>query len=155
MLLEIIIAAVIIVALLLLIGVKLQTILLDLGLVVLGLIVLTALSIILFFFLTDLFLLFRKPVKGIFLRVDDSGRMDHAIYQVGEEEYTCSFPAESFGRKRIYQENQEYLLLIPRSDRRKNALDRHSLVTIAIGTVISVVLVFFLAFGAAYIRTFI
>ena len=108
MLLEILIAAVIIIALLLLIGVKLQTILLGLGVIVLVLIALAMLSIILFFFLTDLFLPFRKPVKGKFLRVDDSGRMDHAIYQVGEDEYTCSFPAESFARKRIYQTDNVY-----------------------------------------------
>lgn len=153
MLLEIIIAAVIIVALLLLIGVKLQTILVGLGLIVLGLIVLAVLSIILFFFLTDLFLLFRKPVKGKFLRVDDSGRMDHAIYQVGEEEYTCSFPAESFGRKRIYQTEHDYLLLIPRSGSRKTALDRHSLFILGVGTVISVILTVLLAFGIPYFRT--
>ena len=153
MLLEIIIAAVIIVALLLLIGVKLQTILVGLGLIVLGLIVLAVLSIILFFFLTDLFLLFRKPVKGKFLRVDDSGRMDHAIYQVGEEEYTCSFPAESFGRKRIYQTEHDYLLLIPRSGSRKTALDRHSLFILGVGTVISVILTVLLAFGISYFRT--
>ena len=153
MLLEIIIAAVIIVALLLLIGVKLQTILVGLGLIVLGLIVLAVLSIILFFFLTDLFLLFRKPVKGKFLRVDDSGRMDHAIYQVGEEEYTCSFPAESFGRKRIYQTEHDYLLLIPRSGSRKTALDRHSLFILGVGTVISVILMVLLAFGIPYFRT--
>ncbi len=152
MLLEIIIAAVIIVALLLLIGVKLQTILVVLGMIVLGLIVLAILSIILFFFLTDLFLLFRKPVKGKFLRVDDSGRMDHAIYQVGDAEYSCSFPAESFGRKRIYQTDQEYLLLIPRSGSRKTALDRHSLFILCVGTVISVFLTVLLAFGIPYFR---
>ncbi|MBR3446212.1 MAG: hypothetical protein IKH27_00165 [Oscillospiraceae bacterium] len=152
MLLEIIIAAVIIVALLLLIGVKLQTILVVLGMIVLGLIVLAILSIILFFFLTDLFLLFRKPVKGKFLRVDDSGRMDHAIYQVGDAEYSCSFPAESFGRKRIYQTDQEYLLLIPRSGSRKTALDRHSLFILGVGTVISVFLTVLLAFGIPYFR---
>ena len=150
--LEIIIAAVIIVALLLLIGVKLQTILVVLGMIVLGLIVLAILSIILFFFLTDLFLLFRKPVKGKFLRVDDSGRMDHAIYQVGDAEYSCSFPAESFGRKRIYQTDQEYLLLIPRSGSRKTALDRHSLFILGVGTVISVFLTVLLAFGIPYFR---
>ena len=158
MLLEIIIAAVIIVALLLLIGVKLQTILVVLGMIVIGLIVplvlivLAILSIILFFFLTDLFLLFRKPVKGKFLRVDDSGRMDHAIYQVGDAEYSCSFPAESFGRKRIYQTDQEYLLLIPRSGSRKTALDRHSLFILGVGTVISVFLTVLLAFGIPYFR---
>lgn len=152
MLLEIIIAAVIIVALLLLIGVKLQTILVVLGMIVLGLIVLAILSIILFFFLTDLFLLFRKPVKGKFLRVDDSGRMDHAIYQVGDAEYSCSFPAESFGRKRIYQTDQEYLLLVPRSGSRKTALDRHSLFILGVGTVISVFLTVLLAFGIPYFR---
>ena len=139
MLLEILIAAVIIIALLLLIGVKLQTILLGLGVIVLVLIALAMLSIILFFFLTDLFLPFRKPVKGKFLRVDDSGRMDHAIYQVGEDEYTCSFPAESFARKRIYQTDH----------------DRHSLFILAVGTVISVLLTFLLAFGIAYFRSFI
>ena len=155
MLLEILIAAVIIIALLLLIGVKLQTILLGLGVIVLVLIALAMLSIILFFFLTDLFLPFRKPVKGKFLRVDDSGRMDHAIYQVGEDEYTCSFPAESFTRKRIYQTDHEYLLLIPRSGSRKTAFDRHSLFILAVGTVISVLLTFLLAFGIAYFRSFI
>ena len=155
MLLEILIAAVIIIALLLLIGVKLQTILLGLGVIVLVLIALAMLSIILFFFLTDLFLPFRKPVKGKFLRVDDSGRMDHAIYQVGEDEYTCSFPAESFARKRIYQTDHEYLLLISRSGSRKTAFDRHSLFILAVGTVISVLLTFLLAFGIAYFRSFI
>lgn len=155
MLLEILIAAVIIIVLLLLIGVKIQTILVVLGLIVLGLIALAMLSIMLFFFLTDLFLPFRKPVKGKFLRVDDSGRMDHAIYQIGTDEYTCSFPAESFGRKRIYQTDHEYLLLIPRSGSRKTAFDRHSLFILAVGTVISVIFAFLLTFGISYIRSFI
>ena len=154
MLLEILVAAVIIVVLLLLIGVQFQTIFLVFGIVVLCLIALAVLSIILFFFLTDLFLPFRKPVKGKFLRVDDSGRMDHAVYQVGDAEYKCSFPAESFGRKRIYQTDREYLLLIPRFSSRKTAFDRHSLFILAVGTVISVIFSFVLAFGVFYLRTF-
>lgn len=154
MLLEILIAAVIIIALLLLIGVKFQTVLVVLGVVVLCLIALAMLSIILFFFLTDLFLPFRKPVKGKLLRVDDSGRMDHAVYQVGDAEYICSFPAESFGRKRIYQKDHDYLLLIPRFGSRKTAFDRHSLFILAVGTVISVIFAFLLTFGGFYLRTF-
>ncbi len=154
MIIEIILTVVIVIAVLLLIGVSVQTIVSSAVMILLGLVALAMLSIILFFFLTDLFLPFRKPVKGRFLRVDEEGRMDHAVYQVGEQEYTCSFPAESFGRKRIYQENQEYLLLIPRFGNRKTAYDRHSLVTIAIGTVVSVLLVFVLTFGIAYIRSY-
>ena len=153
MVVEIILTVVIVIALLLFFGVPLQSILTVAALILLALVVLTMVLIVLFFFLIDLLLPFRKAVKGKFLRVDVSGRMDHAVYQVGDTEYTCSFPAESFGRKRIYQENQEYLLLIPRASKRKYAYDRHSLVTIAIGTVISVLLVFVLAFGAAYIRS--
>ena len=155
MIIEIILTVIIVIAVLLLIGVSAQTIITAAVVILLGLVALTMLLIILFFFLTDLFLPFRKAVKGRFLRVDEEGRMDHAVYQVGEQEYTCSFPAESFGRKRIYQQDKEYLLLIPRSGKRKTAYDRHSLVTIAVGTVISVLLVFVLTFGAAYIRSFI
>ncbi|MBP0971106.1 MAG: hypothetical protein J5753_03605 [Oscillospiraceae bacterium] len=155
MIIEIILTVVIVIAVLLLIGVSVQTIISSAVMILLGLVALAMLSIILFFFLTDLFLPFRKAVKGRFLRVDEEGRMDHAVYQVGEQEYTCSFPAESFGRKRIYQTEKDYLLLIPRSGKRKTAYDRHSLVTIAIGTIISVVLVFVLAFGISYIRSFI
>ena len=153
MVLEIIVTIVIIIALLLFIGVSVQTILLTLAIILLALVALSMLLIILFFVLTDLFLPFRKPVKGKFLRVDDTERFDHAVYQVGDQEYTCMFPAESFGRKRIYQENKEYLLLIPRSGKRKNAYDRHSLFIIAVGTVISVVFAFLLTFGIAYFRT--
>ena len=155
MIIEIILTIVIVIAVLLLIGVSLQTILTAAVMLLLGLVALTMVLIVLFFFLTDLFLPFRKAVRGKFLRVNEDGRMDHAVYQVGEQEYTCSFPAESFGRKRIYQPEKEYLLLIPRSGNRKTAYDRHSLVTIAIGTVISVLLVFVLTFGIAYIRSFI
>ena len=153
MILEILIAVAIIVALLLLLGVSLQTILVAAGVIVLSLIALAMASIVLFFLLSDLLLPFRKPVKGTFLRVDDSGRMDHAVYRVGDTEYTCSFPAESFGRKRIYQPEKDYLLLIPRFGSRKTAFDRHSLFILALGTVVSVLFVFLLTFGIAYLRT--
>ena len=153
MVLEIIITVVIIIALLLFMGVSVQTILLTLGIILLALVALSMLLIILFFLLTDLFLPFRKPVKGKFLRVDDTDRFDHAVYQVGEQEFTCMFPAESFGRKRIYQENKDYLLLITRSGKRTTAYDRHSLFIIAVGTVISVIFAFLLTFGIVYLRT--
>lgn len=153
MILEIVLTVVIVVALLLFFGVSPGTILLVLGIVVLGLIALTILAMFLFFVLTDVALLFRKPVKGTFLRVDDSGRFDHAVYQVGEAEYSCNFPAESFGRKHIYQENKQYLLLIPRSEKRKTAYDRHSLMIVAIGTLLSTLLFGLMIIGVSFFRS--
>jgi ABC-type multidrug transport system fused ATPase/permease subunit len=153
MVVEIVLSIVIIIALLLFFGVSVQTILTGAVLILIALVVLAIILIAVFFFATDISLLFRKRVKGKFLRIDDSTRFDHAVYDVGGTEYHCIFPAESYGRKRIYHVDQEYTLLIARSEKRKTAYDRHSLITILFGTVFSALLVAVFILIAAYFRS--
>ena len=153
MVVEIVLSVVIIIALLLFFGVSVQTILTGAVLILISLVVLAILLIAVFFFATDISLLFRKRVKGKFLRIDDTTRFDHAVYDVNGTEYHCVFPAESYGRKRIYHTDKEYMLLISRSEKRNSAYDRHSLITIVFGTVFSALLVSFLVFAAAYFRS--
>ena len=138
--LEVVFTVAIIIALLLFFGIPAETIFIFCTTVILGLIVLAMLLFILFFVITDISLLFRRRVKGRFVRVDDTDRWDHAVYMFENQEYTCLFPAESFGRQRIYHENQMYSLLIPRNPNRHSAYDRHSLFTILIGSVFAVIM---------------
>ena len=152
-LLEAVFTIVVIVALLLLFGVPPETVLSWSATILMGLVLLTMLLFTLFFVITDISLLFRRRVKGKFLRVDDSGRFDNAIYEAEGAEYRCLFPAESFGRKRIYREGEEYMLLIPRNKNRHSAYDRHSLITIVIGTVCSGVFLYLLLIAAQFIRS--
>ena len=149
--LEILLTIVIIVALLLLIGMSPESILTLVAVILLGLAALASAVFILFFVVTDISLLIRKKVRGRFLRVDEEGRYDRAVYSVDGQEYTCLFPAETYGRSRIYKENSEYMLLIPRNGRKNNAYDRHSLVIITIGSVVSVLFLIVLIIGARYI----
>ena len=151
--LEILLTIVIIGALLLLVGVSPETIISLTAFILLGLVALAVIVFIVFFVFTDVSLLFRKKVKGKFLYVDEEGRYDRAVYQVGEQEYKCLFPAETYGRARIYKTDKEYMLLIPRSDKKKNVYDRHSLFIIAIGSVFSLVFLITLKFGVQFIFT--
>lgn len=153
--LEVIFTAAIVVFLLLFFGVPLESIITIAAAVMLGLVSLAMLLFAVFFIATDISFLFKKRTKGVFLRVDDSGRFDHAVYRVDEREYACSFPAESFGRKRIYQEDHAYFLMIPRNPNRHNALDRHSMVVIVIGNLFSAVFLALLVTAARYILTLI
>ncbi len=140
MILEAVVSVAVILMMLLFVGIPLENILNLFIWILFGGSVLTIAFVILFFFGTDLFLLFFKPARGRFVRIDDSGRFDHAVYLVGEQEYSCVFPAETVGRKRIYQK-EDYFLLIPRIGKRRIAFDRHSLFVTVIGNVCSVLLI--------------
>ena len=149
--LEIIFSAVIVIVMLMFFGVPLESILVILAAVMLGLICLTMLLFSLFFLITDLMLVFKKRTKGTFVRIDDTGRFDHAVYLVDGLEYHCTFPAETFGRKRIYHEHQPYYLLISGNEKRRTALDSHSMITICLGTVFSAVFIGLLFITARYV----
>lgn len=151
--LEVIFTAAIVIFLLLFFGVPLESIIIVAAAVMLGLVSLAMLLFAVFFIVTDISFLFKKHTKGTFLRVDDSGRFDHAVYQVGDKEYSCSFPAESFGRSRIYQEDHAYFLMIPRNPNRRNALDRHSIMIVVIGNLFSAIFLAVLVAAARYILT--
>lgn len=139
MLLEIVLTVIVIVGIMLFVGVPLTSIL-NLLLIVIGSgILLTVAFVILFFFGTDIFLLFFRRVRGEFVRIDEEGRFDHAVYRADGTEYFCIFPAESVGRKHIYKKDV-CTLLIPRFGKRKIAYDRHSLFIILCGTAASFVL---------------
>ncbi|MBR4201840.1 MAG: hypothetical protein IKQ91_11355 [Oscillospiraceae bacterium] len=153
--LEVIFSLAIIIVLLVFFGVPFESILVILAAVLLGLICLAMVLFVLFFLITDLLLIFRKRTKGIFVRIDDSTRFDHAVYLVDGEEYHCTFPAETFGRKRIYHENQPYYLLISTNSSRRSALDSHSMITICIGTVFSAVFIGLLLLTVRYVLTLI
>ena len=136
MLIEGVLTLVIVVLFLVFIGIPLDTILTVGGT---GILIVTALAAILFslFFIVTLCSLpFFRLAKGTFLRFSDDLRFDRAVYDVDGTEYTCIFPAESFGRRMIYKQG-ERKLLISRSGKRHYAYDRHSLLIIAIGTVTS------------------
>lgn len=149
--LEIIFAVIIIIVLLILFGIPPASILTVTAAILLGLVALAMILFVLFFIITDITLLFRKLAKGKFLRIDDTNRFDHAVYAVGEAEYNCIFPAESLGRRRIYHPGEECTLLIPRNPKRRSAYDRHSLITILIGTVFSVVFIVLLRTAALFL----
>lgn len=150
--LEVVFTLAIIIALLLFFGIPAETIFVIFATAILGLMALAMLLFVLFFMVTDISLLFRKRVKGQFLRVDDTDRFDHAVYLYDGQEYSCLFPAESFGRKRIYHEKQTYSLLISRNPKKRNAYDRHSMFIIAVGSAVSVVTVVLLVSAAVFIR---
>ena len=150
--LEIVFTILIIIALLLFLGISPETIFLLLASIILGLVAIAMLLFALFFLITDISLLFYKKVKGEFLRVDDSERFDHAVYRVDNIDYSCLFPAESFGRQRIYHEKQMYFLLVPRNPAHRSAYDKHSLFTIAIGSVFSVLFIGILIAAYHFIR---
>lgn len=151
--LEIVITVVIVVALLLFIGVSAETIFVIGAVVILGLIAIAMALFALFFLITDISLLFRKRVTGIFLRIDETDRFANAVYSVDKQEYTCIFPAESFGRKNIYHENKQELLLISRNSEKRSAYDRHSLVIIVIGNLFSIIFAILLAAALLFLRT--
>lgn len=151
--LEVFFTLIIVVLLLLFFGVPLNSILLVGAAILLGLVLLSMLLFSLFFIVTDVSLLRKKPAKGKFVRIDDSGRFDFAVYLVDGVEYSCTFPAESFGRKRIYKSDHNYFLLIPRHPERRTALDRHSLITVFLGTLFSAFFVFLLLLSARYLQS--
>ena len=150
--LEVVITVVIIIALLIFMGVSIETIFVTCAAIILGLVAVAMFLFALFFLITDITLLFRKCVQGKFLRVDDSERFDHAIYYADNQEYACIFPAESFGRKNIYHENKQYLLLISRNPKRRSAYDKHSLMIIAIGNIFSIIFVVLLILAIRFIH---
>ena len=139
MLLEIVITVVVIVGILLFVGVPLTSIL---SILIIGLSSLLALSIalfVIFFLFTDISLLFYRRAEAEFLEIDETTRFERAVYLANGERYTCSFPAESVARRQIYEKPQHFIL-IPKSGKRRNAYDRHSLFIIAVGNVFAVLL---------------
>lgn len=149
--LEILLTIVIIVALLLLVGVPLESIIMLTVMILLGLVALSVIVFIVFFVFTDVSLLFRKKVKGKFLFVNEEGRYDRAVYDVNGQKYTCLFPAETFGRERIYKKDAEYTLLIPRTEKKLSAYDRHSLFIIVIGSLFSLLFIFVLKYALQFL----
>ncbi len=140
MLLEILITVIVIAAMLLFIGIPFEGIMNLLLLAVLAGFALTTGFVILFFFGTDIFLLFFRKARGSFDRIDDSGRFDHAVYTIDGEEYRCVFPAETSWQNKIYRKGNHFLL-IPKIKKWNIAYDRHSLMIILIGNLFSVILV--------------
>lgn len=153
MLIEGILTLVIVVLFLLFIGIPLEMILTVGGT---GILIITGLAAVLFslFFIVTLFSLpFFRRAKGTFLRFSDDLRFDRAVYDVGGTEYTCIFPAETFGRRMIYKQTAR-TLLISRSQKRHYAYDRHSLLIIVIGSVTSAGFMFLLGLILNAVFTF-
>ncbi len=148
MLLEIIVAVVVIVVILVLVGVPLPSIITLLAFVMMGIVVLAMVLFVGFFVVTDISLLFRKRANGKFVRITDDERFERAVYQVDGTEYTCLFPAENIARRKLYHTDGSYPLLISRSQKRRTAYDRHSLIVIAVGSVFAVLFAAALAAGA-------
>ena len=143
MLIEAVLTAVIVLLMMIFVGIPVYTIIEWVLMILCGLLFLTVLFFVLFFLITSVSLLFYRRVKGVFLRFDDSARWERAVYLVEGKEYICRFPAESVLRRSIYKENETVsscTLLISRSGKNK-AYDRHSLIIITIGTVVSVLLI--------------
>ena len=151
MLLEIVVAVIVIAAIMVMVGVPITSIITLLAIVLMGLVVLSMVLFALFFIITDIGLLFRRRVTGTFVRITEDDRFEHAVYLVDGTEYTCLFPAENIARRTLYHTDGSYRLLIPRSQRRKNAYDRHSLVVIAVGTVFSLLFIGLLIISAMYL----
>ena len=157
MILEAILTAAVLFLVLLIMGVPFGTII-GWSLILLYIILLLMIALfVLFFAATDVSLLFFYRVRGEFLRFDDSGRFERAVYRAEGEEYSCIFPAENVARRRIYSADsgRKHFLLISRSKKHRVAYDRHSLVIIFIGTVFSALLLTLAILGTIALRYFI
>ncbi len=130
--LGIVLALVIVLILLLLIGFSWSAILTYTGIAAAALLGLALIVIAVFFIgvICSLFG-FRKEI-GSFLRFEHSEHFDRAVYQCKGKEYTCLFPAENYGREKIYTSGEKKILI--RDGKKRNvAYDRHSLLIIAVG----------------------
>lgn len=136
MLIEGFLTVIIVILFLLFIGFPLELILEWTGIIIIAATALASALFSLFFLFTSVSLLFFRKVKGRFVRFADDLRWDRAVYEAEGEEYTCIFPAETVGRRRIYQQ-KEYTLLISRSGKRRIAYDSHSLLIITLGVLTS------------------
>lgn len=156
MILEAILTAIVLFLVLLMMGVPFGTIIGWALILLYAVLVLTIALFVLFFTVTGISLLFFRRVRGEFLRFDENGRFDRAVYLADGNEYTCMFPAENVARRRIYSEgsDRKHLLLVSWSDKHRIAYDRHSLVIITIGIVFSAILVFLTVWGTIALRRF-
>jgi hypothetical protein len=154
MILEAILTAIVLFLVLLMMGVPFGTII-GWALILLYIVLLlTVVLFVIFFAATGISLLFFRRVNGEFLRFEDSGRFDRAVYRADGQVYTCLFPAENVARRRIYSEDSGrlHMLLVSRSAKRRIAYDRHSLVIITIGIVFSAILVFLSVWGTMLLQ---
>ena len=141
MLIEGILTLVIVVLVLIMIGVPLNTIIgIAVMIVIPGILALMIAFFVLFFTFTGISLLFFRRERGTFLRIDENGHFERAVYSVNGTEYICIFPAESVARRAIYQSRPDHFLLVSRSQKRRRAYDRHSLFIIGIGVAVSLIL---------------
>lgn len=152
MLIEAILTGVIILLMLIFVGVPIVSIIEWTLIILSGLMALTILFFILFFLITAISLPFYRRVQGQFSHFDDSAKWERAVYLAEGKEYICRFPAESVFRRKIYKEadsERSCLLLIARGGKNK-AYDRHSLMIIAVGTSVSIILITTIAIGLMY-----
>lgn len=134
--LAIILSIIIVVPLLILLGFSFPTIFTYATWGLCILLGLALIAIALFFLGTSCSLLGFHRAKGKFQRFTHSEHFDRAVYVVDGTEYTCLFPAENYGRKRIYQ-SDETTVLIRDGKKHRIAYDRHSLLIVTVGTVFS------------------
>ncbi|MCR5306117.1 MAG: hypothetical protein K6E36_06425 [Oscillospiraceae bacterium] len=143
MLIEAILTAVIVLLILILTGIPVQAIITWAVLILCVVLLLTVASFVLFFLVTVCSLPFYKRVQAQFVRFDDSGRWERAVYLAEGREYICRFPAETVARRRIYREGEaeQHCSILVSASKKNKAYDRHSLFIIGMGTAFSVILI--------------
>ncbi len=157
MLIEVILTAVILLLILVFVGVPLPVIISWTLIGLSAVLLLAAGLVVLFFSIASVSLLFFRRRKGVFLRMDDNGRFERAVYAVDGTEYTCLFPAENVGRRTIYREGaqaQPQTLFVSRSNKRRTVYDRHSLTIILCGSLFSVLLIVLGVYGVHLFQRF-
>ncbi len=101
----------------------------------LGLLGLALAGMTVFFLWCWISLLGFRKADGEFVRFEHAPRFDYAVYLVDGKEYICWFPAETYGRARIYRTNVTQALRIRDGKSQGHVYDRHSLLIMTVGIV--------------------
>ena len=127
---EILLGAVVIIILLGLLGVDIWYILLG----VIALVTLAALFTAVLFAAGAVMLLRSRRCSGVFLRLEEGKRFEHAVYSIDGGEYGNIFPAEMVMRERLYKPGVPVKL---RLTSKGHVFDRNAFLTTVIGLPVS------------------
>lgn len=129
---EFLVGAVIIIMLLLILGVNPMNIILG----AIGIIELFFIFMALFFIVSFILLLMTKKTKGEFLRIEDNeiiGVGTHAVYQINNQEFNNTFPAEIMFVDKIYKKNKQVNIWQRKGKKLNLIFDGYSIIVITVG----------------------
>lgn len=132
---EIVIALIVIAAIMLILGVSLTSIAAGIMLLLIAVL----LFMLIFFLVCGFMLLRSKRADAEFDGFENNGRFDCAVYLCGDERERLIniFPAESILREQIYKSG-ECRVNVFRTRKKAFAIDRHSMVIIIAGLVLTI-----------------